>query len=545
MVHLPTVNRYLFFITLVVGIAARCAMLFNYELVNGGEVDVYLADEGVVGLMAKHILEGREWPVFFYGQDYLGALEAYCVALAFRLVGVTQFGLRLVPFLFSVGILAAVYRFAYRTYSVAAARWATALVALAPAYFLQWTLKARGGFVEHILLVFLMLLWLFRVYFDHDRKPSTAVLFGFICGVAVWVNQLALGYLFIMVALLALDRSDRRGLPAMLAGFAVGASLLLTYNVVRPLATVRALARKAVVLNRVPEEERDDRWVARGIAKRVEALKDGADKLGLVFGVPPGASVERLGMTSAERHGATFTRVRRYVWMLPLLFFGMALFAAQRPYALLSWERLGPGHVLSVFFVITIAIGYVSPRYMLPAYPLAAVLAGALISRLREKRQVLMTAGCALVIGYNLVGWADAVALAAAARPRDGTDLVASLRTRGWTHCYSAGPLYHLIFASAEEVILTPLQKNRYPPYDRAVEASPAICYVYREDQADKRQHLEMMELLGRQGVTYGVATVGPYRVLHDITPRDTLSREVIGEIRRQEALAVVPLGLN
>ena len=70
-------NRYLFYGLLTLGVLARVTMLVRYGLVSGGEVDVYLADEGVVGLMAMHILEGRELPVFFYGQDYLGALEAY------------------------------------------------------------------------------------------------------------------------------------------------------------------------------------------------------------------------------------------------------------------------------------------------------------------------------------------------------------------------------------------------------------------------------------------------------------------------------------
>ena len=37
-------------------------------------------DEAVVALMAKHIREGRERPVFYYGQPYLGAMEAYLVA---------------------------------------------------------------------------------------------------------------------------------------------------------------------------------------------------------------------------------------------------------------------------------------------------------------------------------------------------------------------------------------------------------------------------------------------------------------------------------
>ena len=45
------------------------------------------SDEAVVGLMAKHISEGRELPVFYYGQPYLGSLEAFLVAGSFKLFG--------------------------------------------------------------------------------------------------------------------------------------------------------------------------------------------------------------------------------------------------------------------------------------------------------------------------------------------------------------------------------------------------------------------------------------------------------------------------
>ncbi len=37
------------------------------------------ADEAVVALMARHILQG-ERPIFFYGQAYMGSLDAYLVA---------------------------------------------------------------------------------------------------------------------------------------------------------------------------------------------------------------------------------------------------------------------------------------------------------------------------------------------------------------------------------------------------------------------------------------------------------------------------------
>ncbi|HXZ04483.1 MAG TPA: hypothetical protein VEH81_06590, partial [Ktedonobacteraceae bacterium] len=35
------------------------------------------ADEGTMGIMAMHILYKGEHPIFFYGQNYMGTLEAY------------------------------------------------------------------------------------------------------------------------------------------------------------------------------------------------------------------------------------------------------------------------------------------------------------------------------------------------------------------------------------------------------------------------------------------------------------------------------------
>src|SRR4051812_15497414 len=45
------------------------------------------ADEALPGLMALHIAAGRETPVFYYGQHYFGAVEAYLVAALDRFAG--------------------------------------------------------------------------------------------------------------------------------------------------------------------------------------------------------------------------------------------------------------------------------------------------------------------------------------------------------------------------------------------------------------------------------------------------------------------------
>src|SRR5919197_6095068 len=58
-----------------------------------GEVE---ADEAVIGLMALHINSG-EYPALYWGQPYLGSLEAYLVAVAFSLFGPSNQVLKVVP----------------------------------------------------------------------------------------------------------------------------------------------------------------------------------------------------------------------------------------------------------------------------------------------------------------------------------------------------------------------------------------------------------------------------------------------------------------
>src|SRR5436305_557203 len=53
------------------------------------------SDEATMGLMGMHIAFHGEWPIFFYGQGYMGAFEAYLAAIMFRLFGVSTFTLLL------------------------------------------------------------------------------------------------------------------------------------------------------------------------------------------------------------------------------------------------------------------------------------------------------------------------------------------------------------------------------------------------------------------------------------------------------------------
>src|SRR5437870_9319555 len=84
---------------LLAGLAARLAVIGSQL----GEID---GDEAVVGLMARHIAFLGERPVFYWGQPYLGSLEAFSAAPLFRVFDSSTPLLKLVPTLYSLGFLA-------------------------------------------------------------------------------------------------------------------------------------------------------------------------------------------------------------------------------------------------------------------------------------------------------------------------------------------------------------------------------------------------------------------------------------------------------
>ncbi len=79
---------------------------------GGSAID---ADEAIVGLMARHILEGRH-VAFYYGQDYMGSLEAYLAAAVFAVFGSSPIALKSVPFIASIGFLLATMHLASALY---------------------------------------------------------------------------------------------------------------------------------------------------------------------------------------------------------------------------------------------------------------------------------------------------------------------------------------------------------------------------------------------------------------------------------------------
>ncbi len=127
------------------------------------------ADEAVVALMARHILRG-ETPAFFYGQSYMGSLDAYLVAGGFALLGESVTTVRVVQSLLFALIMVVTYALALRLADPIGASAAAWLMAVPPVVVSLYTTATLGGYNEVLLLGTLCLLLGHYVAHEHRDR---------------------------------------------------------------------------------------------------------------------------------------------------------------------------------------------------------------------------------------------------------------------------------------------------------------------------------------------------------------------------------------
>lgn len=160
-------------------------------------------DQSVVGLMALDIAAGRRLPIFFDGQRYMGAVEAYVAAGFVRLFGHSPSVVALAPLL-AFGIFAAAQYVVWRLWRDRATGDLAALITVTGApMFAIWSIIPRGGYVEFLAWA-LPTLAVYRALTDPSRPPLSPARqagWGFLLAVGYFLNPFALT----VYATLALD----------------------------------------------------------------------------------------------------------------------------------------------------------------------------------------------------------------------------------------------------------------------------------------------------------------------------------------------------
>ena len=84
-------------------------------------------DEGTVGLSGLRVLQG-DFPIFFYGQSFMGALEGYMLGLLFLLFNSSPLVMELFPVVLSLVFFVLNYLLLKRIFGTKIALWASFLL---------------------------------------------------------------------------------------------------------------------------------------------------------------------------------------------------------------------------------------------------------------------------------------------------------------------------------------------------------------------------------------------------------------------------------
>lgn len=180
-------ERWLVAALVAAAVVARSAVLVFWEQAQ------FDSDQAIVGLMAKHLAEGRAFPLFYYGQNYMLGVEAWLAAPLFAVAGASVTALKLPLLAINVLVALLLLRIFEREVGLRPALAAVPALffVLPPPGTAAHLLNANGGSVEP--LAWALLVWLTR------HRPALG---GVLFAIAFLQREFAI---YALAALLAVE----------------------------------------------------------------------------------------------------------------------------------------------------------------------------------------------------------------------------------------------------------------------------------------------------------------------------------------------------
>jgi 4-amino-4-deoxy-L-arabinose transferase-like glycosyltransferase len=487
------------------------------------------ADEAVVALMARHILQG-ERPLFFYGQAYMGSLDAFLAAAGFALLGPQVWVVRAVQALLFAGTIAVWYFFCAEAFdSLPIARIAALLLAVPPLLVTLYTTVSIGGYGEALLLGGLSMLLGLKILRGRTH-PWRWLVLGFTVGIGFWSFPLSLVLSF----------------PALL-----GAVLLRPGGeTARP--TKLFLTRMGILLLGLAAGL--SLWIAGWIQMGAAALRElgGSAIAGAVQGGPGTVFLVRVldwfvfGTTALFGLRPSW-EIR---WLAPVLLpFALAIYLSAIFFAARNlrgrdaarparWMMAGSVAILALVYLFTPFGNDPSGRYFLPLILVLSAFCAEFIVRAAARFGRWAYVLILVLMAFQGVGTIESALRmppgittqfdpVAQLDQRDLPKVIDFLRahgeTRGYTNYWVSFPL---AFLSREELIFTARlpyhadlrytpRDDRYSPYDNLVDTSSRVAYITTNNPAlDAR----LEAAFAGRGIRYQVEQIGDFRIYYDLS---------------------------
>ncbi|MFH0787265.1 MAG: discoidin domain-containing protein [Pseudomonadota bacterium] len=153
-------------------------------------------DEGVISTMSLRVMHG-EFPIFFYGQQFMGSLETYLTAVLFHCFGPSLFTLTLLPVMLSLLFLYLIFFLAKRMLGSQVALISGFLLAIPSSDLMRWSYEARSHYPLTLVFGTLLFILVLKIVSSEASKGKKTLLFGLmgvVAGLGWWTNYLIMVY---------------------------------------------------------------------------------------------------------------------------------------------------------------------------------------------------------------------------------------------------------------------------------------------------------------------------------------------------------------
>ncbi|MGA3085036.1 MAG: discoidin domain-containing protein [Thermodesulfobacteriota bacterium] len=508
----------LFIILLGLVIMVRIWMIAQAPSAFGIDPGDVHPDQGTVLLMAKHILDGGEFPIFQYDTAMLGSLEAFLLSSCYLLFGINLWVIHIVPVLCFIFFCLALFLLAKDLFGSQVGLWSLLWCVFSTITISENSIMPQLGNISAPMFGTALLCITIKIINSSNlfTKRWGYGLLGLLGGIGWWTSPMMIYYLVTIPIFILLKE---RGLEILRGGFwgtllfFVGASPFFCYYAVDPQIDVLIM----------------------GVGYSLKNLKEG---LPLFF-------LDRIHyFLDLDKFGSLH---QLYFWVGAFIYLGATIFLfwghrQDLTYLLKPryWSKISPGFILGILFLVFLGILSSSvhiernaTRYFLPLASFFPIAIGYGVVGFRKHwRMIPIFLGLLLFFIQMEVSWnfVKVEAPSAEAATRMVIGLTNELSRKGIRHIYSwQSPGSELInFYSKERIISSRPMLERYRPYEDILESSDRVAFL---DPGDN----PVLPTLGVIGGSCLQEKMGPFQLYRGFKPHLREYREIPKEEVRLE----------
>jgi hypothetical protein len=207
--------------------------------------EVLNADESLIMIMSKHIAELKDFPIFHYGNSYLGTLDNYISMIFTKIFGLNVLSLRITSVFLSLILILVTIKLVKSILGETEGLIAGLYLSLPPIFMLTWNVRFFIGYLDILILGNILYMELLNLLFNYDnlnskKKMLKISLLGFISGIGLWCHFLFVVYIitsFVFLIVLSVFKREVFGkiiilknMVSYLFMFFIGFSPVLIFN---------------------------------------------------------------------------------------------------------------------------------------------------------------------------------------------------------------------------------------------------------------------------------------------------------------------------